>query len=633
MERTKAWGLGPTALALMAVAMLAPGAGAEPSRAPAIAVQEESQLPSLGVTLSARTPWPQGIGGGYAPLIVEVRNEGDAARGFGISAESSSFGRDILVEGSGRAEVGEVARIELLLPISAASANRFDVEIDVEGADDPVLLTGLGTTVKPSNEIYSVVWVAPAGPDSPTDEELTERLKWAEVRTIVSASWGGREAFGGRRGESYSQTTGPNVQASFVAFGDLPASVAAYSSLDAVIVDASQGLPDASMGTLASYARLGGRLIVLGEQSMEYALSNPSLGPWIEPRFEVASLGNSSGIYSMGLGSLALVRSEFPLGLAPDRAVQPVLTVRQTWHETGARGNSKSKSFFPSLDPPPGIPGLDDVPYRLYMGLLILFGILLGPGCFGAAKKLGRPTWLLVLVPATAVVLTVGLVAAALLHQGLDVKTDGLTFAVLDQREHRSSSAEYRQLFAGMSAGAGLRPGPGTVVTLKEEDEWHRRDDPTRMEVSWDGGPLIGGDALPVRKACNHEILTDRAERARLDVRRENGRFVVENGLGSTIEGLLLRDPSGAYFVHAESIPAGATATLSAVPQPSLAVTIQREWPARFSLDPGQEIPGASYLATTERALFSDDCGLEVGTATGKHRVLGILDLGDEVWR
>lgn len=616
-------------LALLAFAGPLRAASPEPIAAPA---PEESLLSEIGVTLSARTPWPQGLGGGYAPLIVEVRNEGELSRGFEIEALSASFGRDILVQGSGRAEVGEVARVELLLPVSAASANRFDVEIEVEGAEDPVLLTDLGTAIKPTNDLYSVIWIAPDGPEAPTDVELTERLSWANTALIQSNSRR-RRGFLRNHWESRSETSGKNIQATFVAFEDLPSTVAMYSSLDAVIVDSTRGLPDAQMATLASYARLGGRLVIHGDQALDYALSDPSLAPWIEPRFEVIALGDSAGIYAMGLGSLVINGPENSLRMDPEKVVMLALQSRNTWHQTGSDGDSNPRSFFPSLKVLPSIPGLDDVPYRLYMGLLILFGVLLGPGCFGAAKKLGRPTWLLLLVPATAVVLTVGLVAAALLHQGLDVKTDGVTYAVLDQREHRSSSAEYRELFAGMSAGAGLRPGPGTVAILEEESERNRRDDPTRIEVTWDEGPRLGGDALPVRKACKHEILTDRAERGRLDVRRENGRFVVENGFEAAIEGLLLRDPSGGYHVHAESIPVGATAPLDALDQQSLRASIQKEWPSDFNLDPEGEIPLATYLATTERALFSDDCGVDVGTATGKHRVLGILAMGDEVWR
>jgi hypothetical protein len=286
----------------------------------------------------------------------------------------------------------------------------------------------------------------------------------------------------------------------------------------------------------------------------------------------------------------------------------------------------------------PAIPGLARLPYRAFAGLLILFALVIGPVNFLAVKKRKNPALLLLTIPAIALVTTVSLLAYGILFQGVDVKSASYSIAVLDQREHRSACVESRQFFAGLAPAAGLALGPGTIVHAEPLGGPYSRSDRRRLEVEHEGGTLLSGDYLPSRKATTQVLAVERAERARLDVRKSGAALQVSNNLGVGIEELVVRDPEGAFHVLEGPLPAGASAELRAPASPqALSAALNDAQHQSFPFTPTSAAPDppppGCYLARLATGPFRDTCGIETNELAGAHVVLGVLQIEPDAWR
>ena len=181
--------------------------------------------------------------------------------------------------------------------------------------------------------------------------------------------------------------------------------------------------------------------------------------------------------------------------------------------------------------------GFDDlglVPVKAFSLLMFMVACLLGPLNFLLVRLLKRPQLLLLTTPVLATGCTLVIIAYAGFQQGLSVKQGGFAELLLDQRSHRMASRETRAFFAGLVPRDGLRPGLGTNFFPHMPGYGFRY-------VEWRGeGRQISGDLLPARKVSMQSVLTEQAERRRLEVSRSGGEVVVSNGLGASIEALVL---------------------------------------------------------------------------------------------
>jgi hypothetical protein len=136
--------------------------------------------------------------------------------------------------------------------------------------------------------------------------------------------------------------------------------------------------------------------------------------------------------------------------------------------------------------------------------------------------------------------------------------------------------------------------------------------------------------------------VSERAERARLELAREGERLRVDNNLGADLEALILRAPDGSFHGLDGGLLAGARARLeplevSAPLGEALAgllgssLPLERGAPARA--DWKEALPRGCYLAKLARGVFRDDCGIETRELAGAHLVLGVLPLEAEAWQ
>jgi len=422
---------------------------------------------------------------------------------------------------------------------------------------------------------------------------------------------------------------------SLVQQDSLPRGFQGYTSLNAALVDARGGLPDPErLGPLLTWVRLGGTAVVVGPDALEQLGRMGSLEGAFEERFRRVELP-AGGLFSLGLGRLYVVGGPEALDLVGSEGQQVRRVVRDALLESSDNGGSAggwvpTSGLWRLSKTSLSIPGLETLPLRAFMVLLVAFAVLIGPVNLVFLKRIRRPALLLVTIPLLSAAASVGLLLYGIFYQGLDTKAARQSLTVLDQRSQHADTIERRKLFVGLSPGRGLRPGAATAVVpenVEGEDQ--------RFAVDFDGGALLRGDFLPVRSETSQMVLTESKRRVHLSAQRDGSRIRVTNNLDQRVRELVLRDPDGGWHSLPTAMGSGGSAELE--PMEVLDGDGPDLWARPITggenMYRGLELPPGCYLALLEDTAFSDECKLDLTVRLATHVVLGILPLDEDEWK
>ena len=576
-----------------------------------------------GVRTYARTVWPGALGKGYFPVWVDLVNDAPERRRVLLDIRLKGFGPEKGATQTVELEPGETRSVELFVPAFTWRASGYmncSLKIEV-GRGESWINLPIGTSGW-SEQLRSAVLFTPERVEPAVAIQMSERLKTAELpgrRQVFFTSAMTATATG-----STPPTGNPNVHVAVAQPADMPRSFQAYTSLDAVIVDARDGLPESEqLEPLLTWARVGGRVVFLGG-GFEALRAHPLVGGWLEDRFEIQLEVGAGRAFGCGLGTLFFGEGAGDLlESTVDRSL-----VQFALFPTGEVERQSGWVPYPGKwrlwDRPVDLPGVGKLPLKSFMGLLFLFSLVIGPANRIVLKRMGRPNLLLVTIPAIALVFSAGLLAYGIFYQGVDLKTASHTLTVLDQRTHRASTVEHRAIFVGLSPGRGLRPESGTAVfpvNLEERSE--------RYELDFDEGLLLAGTFLPVRDPRRQLILSERAARGRLAVTMDEGELRVRNAFDATIEELFVRDEAGVWYQSDRFLAPGDDAVLDEYEDfgdPA------GSFDEALGMLEDRRLPPSSFLAIVSGSPFADDCALELNELEGRHAIVGILPRNAEDW-
>lgn len=529
---------------------------------------------AAGIRVTTIYAWPSQLNEGYWPLLVEVSNIGTVDRDVRLKLDSW-YGTTVEVGQRLSLAAGESTTLELLFPAFSSFTPTAELSVFVQN-------------VKAAS-------IAPLGPDDMSATATTSSLIVSGADGLSPAAYEVQ-----RNLNAYCIECSAEVMPVH-----LPSDYGAYTSIDTVVLDGI--LPEGeAAAALWAWVRLGGRVAYIGDASALW--ESQALASWMMSRFDQHER-DLQRTWRMGFGVLSVVSPSA-------KRLEPA----SLW-ERDALSTPESNS-----DPPPEILGFDDlglVPVKAFS--LLMFGVacLLGPLNFLLVRVLKRPQLLLVTTPLLATGSTLVLVAYASFQQGLSVKQGGFAEVLLDQRSHRMASRETRGFFAGLVPGNGLQPGLGTHFIPYNSGYEFRY-------VEWRGeGRKLSGDLLPARKVSVQAVLTEGADRRRVEVSRSGDALVVSNGLGAPIQALVVWDGQGeAFMLDSDAlIPAGGTATLpAAVPLGASAQSAHGPIREAFSGTLTWHLAENSYLALLPGMPLSDLSGLTVEQVQTMTAVWGILD-------
>jgi hypothetical protein len=573
------------------------------------------------IPISVRSVSPSVRPGGHGFVRVDLHNPGQQPRTVEVDVREtwsptySATDRTVL-------EPGQRAQLFLSVRFIEYQAR---IRARVDGG---AWFSIVRTIESPEGVGLSVGVVASPGLDVPGLRAVLERL-------TASASNPGA-AFGAPRAVEVFEELRPD---------ELPPTWDGLSGFDLLIVDARRGGVDrATQSVLRDFLRAGGHVLVLGVE----ALDGGPLAEALSGRPLAVGFGSALG--------LTIAEAEGLPG-NPDavRRMTPWLLADTGPLMRGAR--PVSGPLPPEIFQPMAIPGVGDVPYRAYLAVLLLFGVLVGPVNYLALRRKRALGYMLLTVPALGLLTTVVLLAYGLFKDGLDLHSASRSLTILDQEAHDAVSWEGRTVFTGLSPSA-LRPRAttGFDVTSVLQSQGSERG----IMLDFDEG-IVGGAAVPPRSPVTFGLASLGPERARLRFERReaaSGFEVLPSEGLRPVPGprnLVLRTADGSYWVQAadgrmeSATSEAATAIVSrllagfdgrAIPlDPTfggasfpLGTTFGKggaaEGMRRAAAAPA--IPAGCYLAVVVRPDLLDDLGL-VGEDVGYHLVLGRLGQEDIV--
>ena len=287
---------------------------------------------------------------------------------------------------------------------------------------------------------------------------------------------------------------------------------------------------------------------------------------------------------------------------------------------------------------PQVVPGLGEAPVVVFLCVILLFALVVGPINFFLLRRWRRPLLVLVTVPACGLGTTLLMLGYGLVHDGLGVRGVVRSWTLLDQDRHAATSLAERTLFAGLPPDVLTVEPDGVLIAPRAcwrgpgggADRW--QFDPATHRL--DGGVLPSRSRTPLLSA-RHGLA-----RQRLRARAAGERLeLLPAGAVAPVGERLLRDFDGRYWLgEAPSLQAGdddaARAALRRFRRDAAVMAVDdgdggpetasaHHLVARFTA--GEELPPGSYVARVAAAPWLDGHGLDVAYDAETHFVIGRL--------
>jgi hypothetical protein len=266
------------------------------------------------------------------------------------------------------------------------------------------------------------------------------------------------------------------------------------------------------------------------------------------------------------------------------------------------------------------IPGVDGVPARAYLGILLLFAVVIGPLNYWLLRRRGRQVLVVLTAPLISAAFIAVLAGYAVAGQGFRVLGRAVTVTMIDQVTRQAVTRATVSLYApGLTQSGGLRFGRDAAVWAVGPEGNGTRD---RMELDLTDAQHFSSGVLQTRSPTNFEQVTFRAARERLTFSAADGGLTVTNGLDATILALFYREGGTMYSLDGPLSP-GERQTMRAG-----AVDARRVLPDGVAV-PGrlvnllQHQPTGSYLAVLEHSPFWEPGVPRVSERGSVHLVLG----------
>lgn len=378
----------------------------------------------------------------------------------------------------------------------------------------------------------------------------------------------------------------------------LPGSWIDYSGLDIVSIplDELSKLPKGTRSAIIQWARCGGTLLVtaagdLGPEgrSLTKVLVGDSASvnsfSWTDPNpsdREVSQIvhqdvsGGSTTISTpvggpgewaretspfrmadIGFGKLVLFRSEpFP-GTAQDwfwmlKSVGG--NSRWDWGKRhGESARSGTSDFLLFL-----IPGIGGVPVVMFLVLITIFAVVIGPLNYFVLARRKKLHLLLLTIPAVAFVTSLLLFSYAIVSHGFGVKARCRSLTFIDQATQSAVTFGRLSLFAGQAPSAGMTFSRDTAVY----PVWPEHEQFDSGQVDWTNSQNLTSGWLRSRTRTQFLTVGHRTERGRLEVTSPSpDKLTVANGFEWGFEPLVVANEQGKLFVG-KSVPAGGSIDL-----------------------------------------------------------------------
>ncbi len=566
--------------------------------------------------------------GGYCPVRVRVVNRGPARRlTFRIGKSSYQMAT---VRQTVDVEQNATRVLTLSVPMVNGSTNG-DFRVADAGGD----LDGMRHSVSfPEMNNWEIgrpgmVVVSSGTLDlQPFEDGVTT---YRHTNGGVSASSGSVPYYGSR-----------NPNCVWLPKSSLPASWVDYSGLDflAVPLDTLAQLPKETRAALAQWTRCGGTLLVTSvgnsatanetlAKSLVEDVASASGWTWSE-----APLGDrhtseivhqdSSGTITKSMPPPANVLGEWPREAAPFRVAsvgfgklvaftgEPFPGTAQDWfwllkstggpsrwdwgkrHGLSSRiGNSDFLMFL--------IPGIRGVPVVMFLVLITIFSIVIGPLNYFVLARRKQLYLLLLTIPVLAFATSMLLFGYTVVAHGFSVKARCRSLTFVDQPAKAAVTFNRLSLYAGQAPSAGMQFSRDTAVY----PIWPEGQEFESGQIDWTNTQTLTSGFLRSRTRTQFLTVGHRTERGRLEITASGpDKLTVANGFEWGFAPLLVANDQGQLFIS-NSVAAGDSVDLQPVTEEDLGNvnTVLQSYPLELPAGLTDGIASTQFFGPSYRSM------------------------------
>jgi hypothetical protein len=266
------------------------------------------------------------------------------------------------------------------------------------------------------------------------------------------------------------------------------------------------------------------------------------------------------------------------------------------------------------------IPGIDGIPARVYLSILVLFSVIIGPVSFWFLWRRRQRVLLVLTAPIISIAFIVLLAGYAVAGEGFGVHGRAATFTILDETTKQAATRASVSIYAaGMTPSGGLRFGRDVAVYPIGPLGTGPRE---RLALDLSEAQQYSGGVLQARAPTNIDQITFRPARERLTFTRSAEGMSVVNGLDATLTHLVYRDGDAVYRLDAPLAPGGKQTLATGPVDPRQMVPTTLAIGSKF-IDLIEQQPAGSYLAVLDRSPFWEPGVSDLMERGSFHLVLG----------
>ena len=204
------------------------------------------------------------------------------------------------------------------------------------------------------------------------------------------------------------------------------------------------------------------------------------------------------------------------------------------------------------------IPGIGGVPVVMFLVLITIFSVVIGPLNYFVLAKRKKLHLLILTIPGIALVTSMLLFGYTLVAHGFGVKARSRSLTWIDQTNQSAVTINRLSLYAGQAPSGGMRFSRDTAVL----PIWPEHQGFEAGQVDWTDSQVLTSGWLRSRTRTQFLTVSHSAERGRLEVKPQaTDRLTVANGFEWGFRQLVVSDEQGRLFIG-HDIPAGANVDL-----------------------------------------------------------------------
>ena len=560
------------------------------------------EVESLEITIDSE--WGARTTPGYVPVRFEIANVGEA-RVIEIVGQGARFFRargssriGIAIRQSVRLARGDRVRLTVPVPVYADMENiRFEIREDGRTLERFNYI-GMTSGIRPDDASTLIV----ADPASPFGQAAAgwprkvtgpaggAALSGRVVTVPSGAVTSGAVTSGAVATLSIGRPVSSQPLDFLLAPARLPVNWLGYTSLRAVVIGPTEWeqLNEAQKSALLTWTACGGDLIFADGDLSALLLAQPASG------------GSSPAVRGYFLGRIHLPTSASitAAGLA-DVIARATGVQDANWALPANRAADWGVLADRGFRLP--IPGVERVPARAYLSILIVFSILIGPANFWLLWRSRQQVLLVLTVPLISAIFIVLLAGYVVAGEGLGVRARAVTFTMLDQvRKAASTRASISLYAAGMTPRGGLQFTRDEAVYAIGLDGARSR---TQQMLDLSDAQHYTSGVIEARSPTNLETIGFRPARERLGFDHDASGVTVMNGLGATIQALIYRNGDTVHGLSGPLLPGHKAVMTPGLPRTAEIVPSGLPLSSRFE-HLFQHPPDGAYLAVLERSPF-----------------------------